>query len=87
MVDPATVLLGQFVEVLPRLRFLHLLYAFPTHFDEAAGVLPVLAHERHPRVALDVAKLRAMHLGVDQEVTTLGINPLALTYMVTFDRG
>src|SRR5918992_735115 len=82
LIGPATVLVGQLVDMLPRLQTLHLLYYLPTHFDEAIGVLLIPDHDRHPRVAFDVAKLLAVHLGVDQEVLLIGIDPHHLSLRV-----
>jgi len=47
---------------------------FPTYLDEAIRIFPVPDLERHPRVALDVLELLAVHLGVEQEVV-VGIDP------------
>jgi hypothetical protein len=78
LVRLATVLVGQFVDVLSRLLTFHLLYDFSAHFDETIGVFHIPDRDRHPRVAFDVAKLLAVHLGVDQEV--LGCNSWPLIF-------
>src|SRR5918993_524858 len=82
LVRLATVLVGQFVDVLSRLLTPHLRYDFPAHFDEAIGVFHIPDRDRHPRVAFDVAKLLAVHLGVDQEVLLIGIDPHHLSLRV-----
>ncbi len=82
LVRLATVLVGQFVDMLSRLLTFHLLYDFSAHFDEAIGVFHIPDRDRHPRVAFDVAKLLAVHLGVDQEVLLIGIDPHHLSLRV-----
>jgi hypothetical protein len=83
LVRLATVLLGQFVDVLSRLLTFHLLYYFPAHFDEAIGIFHVPDRDGHPRVAFDVAKLLPVHLGVDQKVLLISIDPHHLRLRVT----
>jgi hypothetical protein len=75
LVRLATVLVGQFVDVLSRLLTLDHLYYFPAHFDEAIGIFHIPDRDRHPRVAFDVAKLLAVHLGIDQEMLIVSIDP------------
>jgi len=40
------------------------LHDFPANLNEAIGVLLVPDHQRHPRIALEVAKLMAVKFGV-----------------------
>jgi len=75
LVWPTAVLLRQLIDVVAGLRSLHLLYHFPAHLNKAVGIILVPDQERDPRIALDVAKLLAVHLGVDQEVSVISIDP------------
>ena len=74
-VRPAVVLMGEFVYVVSRCRTPHLPYDFSAYLDEAIGVFPFPNRDRHPRVTLDVLELLAVHLGVDQKVFVVGIDP------------
>ncbi len=52
----------------------------PAYLHKAVGVILVPDRERHPRVALDdVLELLAVHLGVDQEVIAVGVDPRHLS--------
>src|SRR5215217_3910800 len=75
LVRLATVLVGQFVDVLSRLLTPHLRYDFPAHFDEAIGIFHIPDRDGHPRISFDVAKLLPVHFGIEQEVLLISIHP------------